>query len=62
MGFKLNFKYMTHDCILKTAFKGHKILLLLLLLLLRQVDNMRFQTNDEDSAKGINKIIELKLQ
>lgn len=57
MGQDLDFKHTTHDrTIYKTIFKGHKV------LLLRQVDNMMIQTDDDDIAKEIFKIIGLKLQ
>ena len=57
IGPKLNFKHTTHDqTILKTTFKGHKV------LLLHQVYNMMIQTDDEDIAKEIFMIIGLKLQ
>ena len=57
MGPELSFKHTTHDrTIYKTIFKGHKV------LLLRQVDDLIIQTDDESIAKEIFTIIGSKLQ
>ena len=57
MGPELGFKHNTHDrTIYQFMFKGHKV------LLLRQVDDLMIQTDNEAIAKEIFKIIGLKLQ
>ena len=57
MSTQLGFKHTTHDrTIYQAIFKGHKV------LLLRQVDDLMIQTDNEDIAKEIFKIIGLKLQ
>ena len=57
MGPEFDVKYTTHDrTIYQTVFKGHKV------LLLRQVDDLMIQTDDETIAKQIFTIIGLKLQ
>ena len=54
---QLGFKHTTHDrTIYQAVFKGHKV------LLLRQVDDLMIQTDNEAIAKEIFKIIGLKLQ
>ena len=53
----MNYKYTTHNrTIYKTTFKRHKV------LLLRQVNDMMVQTDDEIIAPEIFMINELKLQ
>ena len=57
MGPELGFKHTTHDrTIYQNVFKGHKV------LLLRQVDDLMIQTDEESIVKQIFTIIGLKLQ
>ena len=57
MGPELGFKHTTHDrTIYQNMFKGHMV------LLLRQVDDLMIQIDEESIAKQIFTIISSKLQ